>query len=1071
MPPAIIVAAVAIGASAAAAAGIITATMAMVIVVAASVAAAVLIKPAVPSIGAYTSQQERKQVLRSATAPMAFIYGCTVVSGLLFFAEEEAGDSTKEWVHLGIAIAGHPIDHVGRVWLGDELIGDYGDKAQFEIHSNRQTVDPFMKSKCRSWKDDMIGKGITWARISLKFDADKFPSGIPNIKFEVFGKKVYDPRNGSTAWSDNAALCILDFYRSYLKVDDVDLNMNQFTQAANICDQQLDDGGGNRKRYTINGTFDAAETQAGVLDDMHLACAGEPTYMAGQHGILAGAYYGPATMDLREGQIISDVKIIPEAAYNDKLNIVTGTFLDPQQQYAEVDYPPVKVQQYIDADGSEFTSDLKLRFVASEFQAQQLAQIKINRTRIGRMLTFTMNLSGYQYRPGYYVRLYLPQLGINGQEFRITEWALAADKGVDITLKQETAQVWNDAIGKPIERPDITDFPKATVAQPVSLLYTVTEIGQVVQGVFSWTNIGDIAYNIVVIRQGGKNIQTIQVPGQSVNITGLVRGTYDLVVMAVNRFGQRSAESLLTIEIHAPSKPTGCDITQQFFAVNLRPRSADLFTVSTQYDFWTSYETRLPNANTSTVEQNATRFTMGTQATSMNLLNGHTYWWYIRAVNAFGASEFLEVEVLCYTDITELMPQIDEALADTEAYKNLFKPIETNIAAILQQAQATGSDVQHQWQQIGETRADVLQIRTTIVDNEKALAELTQQVVAKGQALDELTGNVIDLTSTVAQKMTSIVYSNGTAKALYTLNLGINRGGVLYSAGMSMSIEPVNGTYVSTVLFAANRFGIYSGTDAANYKLAFAVYNGQVFINEAFIRDATITNAKIGSFIQSANWNGNNVGWHINKNGNAWFNNVTIRGTVYATSGVLDNVTINENCIIKGKLTANQIEGDIYAAQYGIKIGYIRHQINGLDGRAGQSQIFRITGQPFERMMTSNMYLVMGSWQRQYFRIYMSTNGGPAQQLAFFDTGNGGSTVTFYFNNIVLPAAGTGGYHNIWVDVQENRGNTVSLMRTGADPNRPYFNYSGIHFKDLLYYYDGEMQSYRRGQNLAAAMF
>lgn len=1070
MPPAIIVAAVAIGASAAAAAGIIAASVAMVITVAATVAASLLIKPAVPSIGAYTSQQERKQTLRSATAPMAFIYGCTVVSGLLFYAEEEKGTSTKEWVHLGIAIAGHPIDHVGRIWLGDELIGDYGDKAQFEIHSDRTTVDPFMKANCSSWKDDMIGKGITWARISLKFDADKFPSGIPNIKFEVFGKKVYDPRNGTTAWSENAALCILDYYRSYLKVPETDINMSQFIQAANVCDQVLNDGGGNRKRYTINGTFDASETQAGVLDDLHLACAGEPTFMAGQHGLLAGAYYGPATMDINPGQIISDVKIIPEAAYNDKLNIVTGTFLDPQQQYSEVDYPAVKVQSYIDADGSEFTSDLKLRFVANEFQAQQLAQIKINRTRIGRTLQFTMNLSGYQYRPGYYVRLYLPQLGINGQEFRITEWSLAADKGVDITLKQETAAVWNDAIGRPIERPDITDFPKASVAQPTGLTYTVTEIGQVVQGVFAWTNIGDIAYNIVVIRKAGVPIQTIQVPGQSVNITGLVRGTYDLVVMAVNRFGQRSTEALLTIEIHAPSKPTGCDITQQFFAVNLRPRSADLFTVSTQYDFWTSYETRLPNANTATVEANATRHTMGTQATSMNLLNGHTYWWYIRAVNAFGTSEFLEVEVLCYTDITELMPQIDEALADTEAYKNLFKPVETNIAAILQAAQATGSNVDHQWKENGSFRADVLTIKTTIVDNEKALAELTNQVIAKGTALDELTGEVINLTSTVSQKMTSIVYSNGTAKALYTLNLGINRGGVLYSAGMSMSIEPVNGTYVSTVLFAANRFGIYSGTDAANYKLAFAVYNGQVFINEAFIRDATITNAKIGEYIQSANWNGSTTGWHINKNGNAWFNNVTIRGTVYATSGILDNVTINENCVIKGKLTANQIEGDIYAAQYGLKSGYLRHAVNGNNNSAGQSQIFRITGQPFERMMTSNMYLTMSSWQRQYFRIYLSTNGGPAQLLAYFDTGNGGSTVTFSFNNITLPAAGAGGYHNIWVDVQENRGNEVALMVNNA-PARQYWTYNGIKFGNLVFYYDGEMQSYRKGQNLAASMF
>lgn len=905
MPPAIIVAAVSIGASAAAAAGIIAASVAMVITVAATVAASLLIKPAVPSIGAYTSQQERKQTLRSATAPMAFIYGCTVVSGLLFYAEEEKGTSTKEWVHLGIAIAGHPIDHVGRIWLGDELIGDYGDKAQFEIHSDRTTVDPFMKANCSSWKDDMIGKGITWARISLKFDADKFPSGIPNIKFEVFGKKVYDPRNGTIAWSENAALCILDYYRSYLKVPGTDINMSQFIQAANVCDQVLNDGGGNRKRYTINGTFDASETQAGVLDDLHLACAGEPTFMAGQHGLLAGAYYGPATMDINPGQIISDVKIIPEAAYNDKLNIVTGTFLDPQQQYSEVDYPAVKVQSYIDADGSEFTSDLKLRFVANEFQAQQLAQIKINRTRIGRTLQFTMNLSGYQYRPGYYVRLYLPQLGINGQEFRITEWSLAADKGVDITLKQETAAVWNDAIGRPIERPDITDFPKASVAQPTGLTYTVTEIGQVVQGVFAWTNIGDIAYNIVVIRKAGVPIQTIQVPGQSVNITGLIRGTYDLVVMAVNRFGQRSTEALLTIEIHAPSKPTGCDITQQFFAVTLRPRTTDLYTVSTQYDFWTSYETRLPNANTATVEAQANRAGMGAQITSGQLLNNHTYWWYVRAINAFGASEFLEVEVLCYTDITELMPQIDEAIRDSDAMKKVINGVDTNLEGILSNSLANHGTVEHQYQQYGEVRADILVVKTTVAEVDKGFADLSTYVQAQ----------VGDLTSAVNQKLTAEVNSDGTAKASYTLNLGIVRNGVKYNTGFGMSIEPSGSTYKSTVVFAADQFGIYSGSDPGNYQAAFFVYNGQVFIRDAFIQDGSITNAKIGNVIQSNNYIAGQQGWMINKNGGSEFQNTTVRGTIYATDG-----------IFKGTVQADRFIGDIAVARRYNDMSFRRNQ-------------------------------------------------------------------------------------------------------------------------------------------------
>lgn len=909
MPPAIIAVAVGLAASAAAAAGIITATVALVITIGAAVAGALLTKA--PSFGGYTSSQERKQILRSSTAPCVTIYGTCVVSGLLFFAEEQAGTEEKEWIHLAIAIADHPIEAVTAVWLGDDPISAYGNLATYTIHSDRSTVDPFMKANCSSWKDDMIGKGITWARISLKFDNDKFPAGLPNIKFEVKGKRVYDPRNQTTAWSENAALCILDYYRSHLQVPDSDINMDQFIQAANICDQTLNDGGGNRRRYTINGTFDADEEQASILDELHKACAGEPTYMAGKHGMLAGAYYGPATMELHSDQIISDVKLTPEAAYGEKLNVVTGTFLDPQQQYSEVDYPAVSVQQYIDEDGAEFTDDLKLRFVNNEFQAQQLAQIKINRTRVGRTMTFSMNLSGYSYRPGYYVKLFIPEIGITGAEHRIIDWGIDAEKGVQLTLRQETPAVWGDAIGKPIERPDITDFPSVGVAQPTNLAFTPTTIGDVVQGIFSWTNTGIYSYNIVYVRQNGNLIRSMQIPGQSTPLNGLPRGNYTLGVAAVGPMGTRSAEAILPVTIAAPAAPTGCDIIQQFFGFTLKPRTGELYNVVTQFDFWTSGETKLPNTSTATVEEYATRKGLGKQMADSNLQNGHTYYWYIRAVNIYGMSEFIEVAALCWTEIDDLMDQIDEEFHNTDAYKNIMKPIEMNYLAILQAAAATGADVDHVFKQQGEMRADVLTIKTTIVDQDKALAELLQQVIANGKAIDEVSGEVIDISASVAQKLTSVVYSDGTAKASYTLNLGINRGGVYYSAGMAIAIEPYNGTYRATTLFKADNFGFYTGNDPSGYKLALAIYNGQVFINEAMIRDGTIGTAKIAQQIQSLNWNGSTIGWMINKDGRAYFNDVVVRGTIYAKAGVLDNVTINESCVIKGRLSAAMIDGDI----------------------------------------------------------------------------------------------------------------------------------------------------------------
>lgn len=860
MPPAIIAVAVGLAASAAAAAGIITATVALVITIGAAVAGALLTKA--PSFGGYTSSQERKQILRSSTAPCVTIYGTCVVSGLLFFAEEQAGTEEKEWIHLAIAIADHPIEAVTAVWLGDDPISAYGNLATYTIHSDRSTVDPFMKANCSSWKDDMIGKGITWARISLKFDNDKFPAGLPNIKFEVKGKRVYDPRNQTTAWSENAALCILDYYRSHLQVPDSDINMDQFIQAANICDQTLNDGGGNRRRYTINGTFDADEEQASILDELHKACAGEPTYMAGKHGMLAGAYYGPATMELHSDQIISDVKLTPEAAYGEKLNVVTGTFLDPQQQYSEVDYPAVSVQQYIDDDGAEFTDDLKLRFVNNEFQAQQLAQIKINRTRVGRTMTFSMNLSGYSYRPGYYVKLFIPEIGITGAEHRIIDWGIDAEKGVQLTLRQETPAVWGDAIGKPIERPDITDFPSVGVAQPTNLAFTPTTIGDVVQGIFSWTNTGIYSYNIVYVRQNGNLIRSMQIPGQSTPLNGLPRGNYTLSVAAVGPMGTRSAEAILPVTIAAPAAPTGCDIIQQFFGFTLKPRTGELYNVVTQFDFWTSGETRLPNSATATVEQYATRKGLGKQMADSDLQNDHKYYWYIRAVNIYGMSEFLEVEALCFTEIGDLMDQIDEEFQKTDTYKNLV---------------------------------------ASVVEVQDGVTSLTTIVEGQSTKIDSVQTSVGDVTATVQQQAQAFANLNGKLSAQWGQKVQIDANGNKYVAGMQMGVEGQGGQYQSYWMASADNFAVYNPVAGAA-QLAFLIKGTQTYIREGFIENGSISNLKIGNVLQSYNWNGNDVGWCINKDGWATFNNVTVRGTIYGNDGYFN-----------GTIRANKIDGDVCA--------------------------------------------------------------------------------------------------------------------------------------------------------------
>ena len=896
MPAAIpIIATVAAGAAAANGAYAI----AMAITIAAQVATQMMTKK--PSLGSYRDTAERKQVLRAAASPKTVVYGRTVSAGTLFFSEEQPGNQTDgEWLHLAITLAGHPISGTGTIYLGDEDIGSFGANASYEVHVDRQTADPYMLQNCPSWKSDMIGKGLSWLRVSLKYNAEKFPSGIPNIKVEKLGRAVYDPRTGATVYSNNLALCVLDYYRNYLKVSDADINWDQFQEAANICDETVSNGDGTtEKRYTLNGEFDLSENKSSILEAMLAAGAAEPTYIAGKHGILVGAYYGPATEVITESQLAGDIEIMPEVSQSERVNTINGTFIDPKQTYAEADFPAVSVSEWVAEDGVEISQDMKLRFVTSEFQAQRLADIKLKRTRISRTMNLTLNLSGYRYRPGMYVKVNFPSIGIVNVEMRLTDWKFGVQNGVQITLKQETADVWGDAVGKPIERPPFTQLPPGGVAQPQNVKYTVEEIGQVVQGILSWSNIGQVVYNKVVIRRGTQVVLSVQAPGSFTRLTGLPKDTYTAHVTAVNQMGAESPEAYLEFSIEAPPPPSHVDIEQGYFAISLLPRLAAITSVSTQFDFWTTGEIKLPDTATTTVEGNATRAGIGTTWTSHQLLAGHTYYWYIRTINAFGASAFIEVPALCDMDTGSLIDYIDDGIRNSDAFQGIKDGVDTNTEGILQNALTNDAVIDHQWAQYGEVKADIIVVKTTVATAEKGLADLSTYVQAQ-------IGPDGELTAAVNEKLTAEVTDDGSAKASYTLNLGIIRNQVKYNTGFGMSIEPDgSGGYKSTAVFAADQFGIYTGSDPGNYQAAFLVNNGQVFIRSALIQEASIDFGKITDSLQSANFVPGVRGWSLPKTADAEFH-----GRLYASSGAFSFNGVNNVVVLNGNgVTVNLPNG------------------------------------------------------------------------------------------------------------------------------------------------------------------
>lgn len=647
--------------------------------IAVQAAGTMIFKDKMPSMG-YRDQSERKQMLRSSTAPETIIVGKTVCSGLLFFAEEEKGDQTEnERLFMALAIAAHKVDHIGQIWLNDDLIGTFGDKASYEFHNGRTDCDPYLLKNAPSWKSDMIGDGLAWLRLTLKYDAEKFPYGVPNIKVEVWGKPVYDPRTNKTAWSNNGALIILDFYRSYLGVPDSDIDFDAFKIAADLCSEPVTTPEGNTEaRYTINGAYELSESPSAILDHMHKCIAAEPTYVAGKHGILMQAYNGPAVLRIEPNQIIDTVNITPELSLRDATNAIYGTFVDAEQQYIKTDFEPVIVDEWIEEDGLEIKENMDYRFVTSPYQAARLSNLYLRKKRAGRRVQLRMNMDGYAYRPGEVILLNLPQIGIQNLEFRVAEWKFHPQEGVDILLEEDGAYIYEDIIGKPFVRPPFTVLPTGGVAPPLNLAFVTTNIGEVVQGYLSWQSAAaDVRYNTVNIIENGKVIQSIQVPQDRVDLSGLVRGSYRAEVRSINAAGAMSAPAIVDFDIQAPPKPVSVEMVGGMFSLTCIPHGGETAQHGYTFEFWFS-DKKLASTNDTEVTTKASRQGQGQFWTRENLKPDTNYWFYVRTVNSYGKSPFVEAVGKASGTPQDMFEELGNNFLSTEAGQQMQEQIDFN---------------------------------------------------------------------------------------------------------------------------------------------------------------------------------------------------------------------------------------------------------------------------------------------------------------------------------------------------------------------------------------------------------
>ena len=934
--------------------------------IAVQAASAFIFKDKVPGSG-YRDQSERKQMLRSASAPETVVVGKTMMSGLLFFAEEEEGEQDEnEELYMALAIASHPIHKLGQIYFNDDKIEDLGDNAQYEFHNGRTEADPYLLKHAPSWKEDMIGRGLAWLRLTLRFDQEKFPYGVPNVKSELWGKEIYDPRTEKTAWSNNGALVILDYYRHYLGVPDSDIDWDAFKSAADICDETVQTPDGKSEpRYTLNGAYELEESPASVLEMMHKCIAGEPTYIAGKHGILMQVYNGPALLTIDESQIIDTVTVTPELSLRDATNAIYGTFVDAEQQYNKTDFEPVVIEEWIEEDGLEIKENMDYRFVTSPYQANRLANLYLRKKRAGRRIQLRMNLDGYAYRPGDVIKLELPSLGISDLEFRIADWKFHPSEGVEITLEEDGPYIYEDLASKPFVRPPFTKLPTGGVPAPINLAFVPLAVTDIVQGYISWQNVAsDIRYNTVNILQNGKVIQSIQVPGERVDINGLTRGTYRVEVRAINVAGAMSAPAISDFAIQAPPAPISVEITPGMFSLTASPRQGDSAVFGYTFEFWFS-EKKLTSLSENEVITKTNKVGQGNFWTQENLKAGHTYYFYIRTINSYGKSVFVEASGVPVSLPTDIFDDLDNTVRETEAFKQLSEELKWNTESIavltnatyslstdvlqrsanaqagitqLQQLRVSDNEARAQeikeiYSAVGENKSAIKETQTSITKLDEAIGQrftairtdmdnAQADIISNSQAISntnkafaenktQVQAKFDEQEGMIQEKMQATFEQSGDGVVTHSINITIKHNGVSYNAaGQVISAQVKNGKLESYIGYNANNFAWYN---PVNGKMELFMYakNGQFFIRDLFIEDGSITNAKIGNVIQSNNYVAGKSGWIINKNGFAELQNIKARGEIEATSGRLKNVVIEESCDILGKLKVENLEGNI----------------------------------------------------------------------------------------------------------------------------------------------------------------
>ena len=647
-----------------------------------------------------------KFAARAAIAPRQIIYGQCRVGGTYVHMSTSGTDNHR--FHGVIVLSGHEIEELVSVKLNDTVLttstttensttvfkvtntkfrnsdndnafDNSGTLIKFTFEDGSQTsANQFMVSNVSSIGNNHIGKDCAFVYITMIFDAEVFGGGVPQLSFEVKGKKVFDPRNNQTAYSTNPALCIRDYISNTvygLKAPNAEINdattAGGFAAAANVCDQTVNLApSGSETRYTANGFTNFSADGGAVLESLLSTCAGQISYTNGKFNIFAGASQTPS-LTITDDHLLDQVQLVTNPQSGELFNSVKPIHIDKDNGYNSIDGLVFEDTTLLanDTPTGESSANYKkllevqLPFTTSKTEAQRLAKIALLSSRQVKTVSLFTSLKFFRLQPNDWVYVTNERLGFNQKVFEVLSTNVEINTSGDsiivgnrLQLKEVEAAVFNYATSEyqdPVDEGGSDDGGDYSVSTPTGL--ALTQLSFVEGATFkadiqaNWTNIAndaivgtEVAYKLsteteysgdIVV---GKGVSSARIP----NV--VVGKTYNVKVKHIDLNGVSSAySSAVNISISDPSSiaaPTNFAATSNRVGILLswtNPSNTNLRAIKV-YRKTTDSEPTNENSLVHTMigEPNATsRFYQGQMD---GLTAGVTYYFWVRAITHNG---------------------------------------------------------------------------------------------------------------------------------------------------------------------------------------------------------------------------------------------------------------------------------------------------------------------------------------------------------------------------------------------------------------------------------------------------